>query len=145
MRIEIALDPTISPQKLVVTKAQIFSELEHVRESCEYSISLIWTLRMFEAVIARTHLSPTGTSPTEPSEGDENSTSINAPASNPNGQYRPAACSSNRLFEEDDEVDFNLPLTDDVFGILPVTENYDWLENLFGRGSNDITDPLGAV
>ncbi|EXJ66283.1 uncharacterized protein A1O5_10435 [Cladophialophora psammophila CBS 110553] len=145
MRIEIALDPAISPQKLVATKAQILSELEYVRESCESWISLIWTLRMFEAVIARTCLSPTGASPTEPSEEDEDSTSINAPASNPNGQYQPAECSSNGFFEEGEEVNFNLPLTDDVFGILPVTENYDWLENLFGRGSDDTTDPLGAI
>lgn len=145
MRIELALDPTITPQKLVATKAQIFAELEYVRESCEYWNSLIWTVRMFEAVLARTRLSPTGLSPNETSEGDEATPSTNTLVNSSNSQDRQMACSDNRLLEENHEVDFSLPMADDFFGILPVTDNYDWLESLFGVNATDATDTFGSI
>lgn len=145
MRIELALDPAITPQKLVATKAQIFAELEYVRESCEYWNSLIWTVRMFEAVLARTRLSPMGPSPNEASEGDDSTPSTNTLVNNSNFQDQQTACSDNGLLEESHEVDFSLPMADDFFGILPVTDNYDWLESLFGVNTTDATDAFGSI
>ncbi|KIX09208.1 uncharacterized protein Z518_00287 [Rhinocladiella mackenziei CBS 650.93] len=144
MRIEIALHPSITPRKLLATKTQIFAELEYLRESSEYWSSLIWTLRMFEAVIARTRLGLTEASPNEPCEGDADTISINARVNAADAQSRQSECSNSGTCEAwDDAADLNFPVSDDVFGILPVTDNYDWLQNLFG--TTDVLDPAGSL
>ncbi|KAJ9637388.1 hypothetical protein H2204_004812 [Knufia peltigerae] len=148
MRIEIVLDPATNPRKLAVMKAQIFSELEYVRESCESWNSLIWTVRMFEAVIARTRLCLNGASPSAMEGTDDRTTSSDAVAQGTNtaGPTRQMAYSSNEMFKNGEEVDFGLPMpSDDVFGMLPVTDNYDWLDSLFDVNANDDIGHLAST
>lgn len=56
MRIEIALRESTPSRRKLTARTQIFSDLEYLRESCEYWNSLIWTVRMVEAVLERTQL-----------------------------------------------------------------------------------------
>ncbi|KAH0842470.1 hypothetical protein FOPE_07709 [Fonsecaea pedrosoi] len=152
MRIEIALDPSTSPHKQRATKAQILAELEHVRESCKYWNSLIWTVRMFEAVIARTRLGPVGANGTSLSpngsseaEVDEEVASVSHNGVGPGGggdaSHRRMEQAPNDLLEGVRDLDAGAQVTDDVFGILPVTDDYDWLEGLFGAPRSDVGDP----
>lgn len=141
MRIEIALDPATTPRKQLAIKTQIFAELEYLKESCEYWSSLIWTVRMFEAVISRTRLGLNPTSPNETPEGDTDASSVNprndTRSYNPGLQSGPVEFRDNGTLSMSTDANLTIPMSDDVFGILPVTDNYDWLQNLFGSRLND--------
>ena len=147
MRIENALDPTLSARKQLASKTQIFAELEYLRESCEYWSSLIWTLRMFEAVISRTRLGLTAESPEELRESE-----VDTPVRTAGEDGRDCAVDvaarpreglSGNTFTVSTSADLSMSMADDVFGILPVTDNYDWLQNLLGsEGQETTTDFL---
>jgi len=141
MRIEIALDPATTSRKQLAIKTQIFAELEYLKESCEYWNSLIWTVRMFEAVISRTRLGLAPTSPNETPEGDTDTSSINPRndnrPSNVGLQSWPGEFRDNNTLPMGTDASLTMPMSDDVFGILPVADNYDWLQNLLGSRIND--------
>lgn len=147
MRIENALDPNLSARKQLASKTQIFAELEYLRESCEYWSSLIWTLRMFEAVISRTRLGLTADSPEELRESDVE-TPVRNTAEDGRGFTVDAAtrhreAMSGNTFTVSTTADLSMSMSDDVFGILPVTDNYDWLQSLLGsEGQEPATDFL---
>ncbi|EXJ74998.1 uncharacterized protein A1O5_01694 [Cladophialophora psammophila CBS 110553] len=147
MRIEIALDPTTSSRKLLATKTQIYAELEYLRESCEYWSRLIWTLRMFEAVVARTGLGLTTASPNEAKDRTEGTPQTNPQDGTPGFQKQaPTGRMDNwegGSIAASTDADFSMSMADDAFGILPVTDNYNWLQNLLGmEHTSDIMDPL---
>lgn len=141
MRIEIALDPATTPRKQLAIKTQIFAELEYLRESCEYWSSLIWTVRMFEAVISRTRLGLVPASPNESPEADTDVSSVNcrndAGVYNAGSHGGPVELGDIATLAISTDANLTAPMSDDVFGILPVTDNYDWLQNLFGSKLND--------
>lgn len=152
MRIEIALDPATSQKKQLAARTQIFAELEYLRESCEYWNSLIWTLRMFEAVIARTKLgmAPVGRFGLR----DVGATSESANSSPSQNGNRPAAGAADKgngcpaphgrpdIYATFDNFSVD-PMTaistlpDDVFGLLPIGDSYDWLHDSFMRSGDD--------
>lgn len=142
MRIEIALLPATTPRKQLSIKTQIFAELEYLKESCEYWSSLIWTVRMFEAVIGRTRL---GLVPASPNGSeDDYADSASNDLQNKTRGYD-AGCGPEEATDSWDDgilaistdANLTLPMSDDVFGILPITDNYDWLQNLFGGKNNE--------
>ena len=165
MRIEIALDASTSPRKQLAARTQIFAELEYLRESCEYWNSLVWTLRMLEAVIARTNLGLTpvsrkhertkagtgatfdsGNTPSGDSAGDQALSDDFSPA-NPHidpfqratghaDTHSGAQAPSDNHDTLDpliaDPMSSIQPLAEDFFGMLPVLDGYDWLQDSFG-------------
>ena len=153
MRIEIALEPATSPKKQLAARTQIFAELEYLRESCEYWNSLIWTLRMFEAVIARTKLgmAPVGRFGLR----DVVATSESANSSPSNDGNRPAAAAAAEKSNGRPDIyatfdNFAVdPMTgisalpDDVFGLLPIGDSYDWLQDSFVRSGDDLNGGYG--
>lgn len=124
MRIEIANDPSVSLRKQASNKTQIFAELEYLRESCESWSSLVWTLRMFEAVITRTRLNLPSSSR---STLMEDSMQIQLPQLTTPSQAR---AGQNGDVGLDKDIDLTFALSEDCFGILPVSDNYDWLQSL---------------
>lgn len=150
MRIEIALDPATNPRKQLAIKTQIFAELEYLRESCEYWSSLIWTVRMFEAVISRTRLGLVPASPNESPEGDTDASSVNyrneTRGYNAGSQGGPVEFGDIGNLAIGNDANLTAPMSDDVFGILPVTDNYDWLQSLFGsRLNEDFMDEFSNI
>lgn len=124
MRIEISLDPSVSTRKQVANKTQILAELEYLRESCESWSSLVWTLRMFEAVITRTGLHlPASSQPNLP----ENPVQTQLPQLTMLSQARSGQNGDESI---DKDIDLTFTLSEDCFGILPVSDNYDWLQSL---------------
>lgn len=136
MRIEMALDINITPRKRLANKGQIAAELEYLREACEYWSSLIWSLRMFEAVVARTGL---GLNVDPPDHGIEPSQSRSSPRINGSEQtfstayQNPSEAPWDPSFTELFDANLNVTMNDNTFGILPITDNYDWLQNLLGN------------
>ena len=150
MRIEIALGPNLSPRKRLAFKTQIFVELGYIRESCEYWSSLIWTLRMFEAVISRTRLGLTPCSPEEGTAESEVSPPMDTRGLADDSAINASATQTDswdaNIFASGSTADVGMNVSDDVFGILPMTDNYDWLQQLFAsEGLGDSFDLLDNV
>lgn len=141
MRIEIALDSATTSRKQLAIKTQIFAELEYLRESCEYWSSLIWTVRMFEAVISRTGLglvpASVNGSPDEYADAIPANPCNDSRGVNLGSQGAPLDFRDNATLATGTDSNFDIPMSDDIFGILPITDNYDWLQNLFGSKLND--------
>lgn len=132
MRIETALDPNIAPRKLLATKAQILTELEYVREGSEHWNALVWPLRMFETVLARASIHPTNSSTNSFLELDDGGVPMAQGNDARISQSQPSKQNHNLLgdaFVHD--VDFSEATTEDAFGILPLSDNYEWLDHLF--------------
>lgn len=193
MRIEIALNLSTTPRKQLAARTQIFAELEYLRESCEYWNSLVWTVRMLEAVVARTKLglAPVSRNDEERSRSQVDSTAGHLGAkTNEDGprsgeqhpeqphdtlghddnhagaRYRSAAYhpahgrppTVNVGIEPHDTGDplsadylSGLPPLDEgVFGVLPVLDGYDWLQDssdIMGHpmSDQDFLEPLNGA
>lgn len=154
MRIEVALDPTTDNRKRIAARTQIASELEYLRESCETWKHLRWNLRMLEAVIDRTNLGMVPSTRKQMTTLD----SVGYIDINPNTQDQfvnqprledlnglQASTTYSNLF---DSMNDGLPesmlsipaLTGDVFGLLPIGDENDWLHSTFARAGNDFID-----
>lgn len=154
MRIEVALDPTTDNRKRVAARTQIASELEYLRESCETWKHLRWNLRMLEAVIDRTDLGMVPFTRKQMTAID----SVGCVDTNPITQDQfadqprlgdmnglPATTTYSNLFDSMNdclpESMLSIPaLTGDVFGLLPIGDENDWLHSTFARAGNDFID-----
>lgn len=148
MRIEIALYPGTNPKRRFAARMQIFAELEYLREACQYWTSLTWTLRMFEVAILRMGLNiERGLSIAPEAPDDMVATTLDrCGGSCPQQDGLPAFSRIETDVDFGDYFDLldgpNSPGAtgerDNFFGVLPVTGNYDWIEDLvtphhFGR------------
>jgi len=76
MYIEAALDPNTTEDKKRSIKMHIHAGLISLKEGGEHWINTRWTLRMFEAIVARTALTLTSPGPGQTSEPQFNVTSM---------------------------------------------------------------------
>ncbi|KAG4281967.1 hypothetical protein FPRO06_10871 [Fusarium proliferatum] len=134
MRIEIALDPTTGPKKKKALTAQLFSELQYLREGCEYWGSITWTVRMFEAAMVKTGLSIEQQQP----DGGMGTEGVSRGFQPAEGNQRPRdptllAETSNVDSLDDPDMFFRqLPDMDtmnNLAGVFPLADDYDWIES----------------
>lgn len=147
MRIEIALQPSINAHQHLASKGLIFTELQIIKEASENWSCLIWTIRMFEAVLTRTRLGLISSTPCE----HDNRNRIDE-VSNDTANimtYSDETRCSNGLFDQETMLIYDDPATNlestsqngELNGVPPISENYDWLQSLLTpRPITDILD-----
>ncbi|KAF5640800.1 cutinase transcription factor 1 beta [Fusarium sp. NRRL 52700] len=136
MRIEIALEPNTTPKKKMALTAQLFTELQYIRESCEYWSSMTWTLRMFEVAISRTGLGigqPGGGKNTE-SSGQGDQRPQDQPLF-PQMVHHDCVDGLDTLLDPQPAAEMNS--MNDFAGVFPLADDYDWLESILAAPGHE--------
>lgn len=144
MRIEIALDPTVIARKRLTTKTQIFTELDYLREACDYWSSIMWSVRLFEAVVARSGLGLNAESPAETTDLEPGISSTSQSTDESNAAAQAGSMEMRDTTFGDVGLDFTM--NDEAFGLLPVSDDYDWLQDILSPrlyGDTLSSQPIG--
>ncbi|KIV92256.1 hypothetical protein PV10_06713 [Exophiala mesophila] len=134
MYIESALDAATTEDKKLSIKTQIHAGLASLKEGSEHWSSIKWTLRMFEAIVARTGLSLTQQGPEQTSQSQLNITSM-----------IPLAPANYEWFNSSSPAGGDLPdvlLDFDAAGNLGTvygSDTQDWMQDFLGTGSYDFS------
>ncbi|QGI85672.1 hypothetical protein CEK25_012401 [Fusarium fujikuroi] len=132
MRIEIALDPSTAPKKKRALTTQLSTELQYLREGCEYWGSITWTVRMFEAAMVKTGLSIELQQPGMGATGVERGFQQAEANQRPRDPTFLAETSNMDAFGDPDMFFRHIPDMDtmnNLAGVFPLADDYDWIES----------------
>lgn len=135
MYIEAALDPNTTDDKRFMIKAQIHAGLVSLKEGSEHWSSIRWTVRMFEAIVARTGLSLTQLVTDQTSQSQLNITSM-IPFAETNYDWFDINYNSNGDLSDllgDLDTAGNL-------GTVSSVDAYDWMQELLVTGTYEAAD-----
>ncbi|KAL2834151.1 hypothetical protein BJY01DRAFT_253104 [Aspergillus pseudoustus] len=137
MRIELALDPAVTERKRLTLKTQIHTEIGYLREASEYWSTIMWSVRLFEAVVARNGLGLNAESPNETTDLEPGILSTNLATDGSNAASEADPMEMRNATFGDAVLDFTR--NDEAFGLFPVSEDYDWLKEMLSPRVNGET------